>query len=119
MRFVLAYLTQADGEVIAGDIARKLGVSTARVAALLKAMEKNGLVTRHASPADARRTVVEITPARGSLCTVAERFFVVLGGNIKAVLVHAGAFLPVTFGQRLPGRFPSGRAGSDNIQSYK
>lgn len=61
--FALAYLAQADGEVIAGDLARELGVSTARVAALLKAMERNGLATRRASPADARRTVVEITPA--------------------------------------------------------
>lgn len=61
--FVLAYLVRTDGEVIAGDLARELNVSTARIAALLKTMEKNGLITRHSSPKDARRTVVEITPA--------------------------------------------------------
>ena len=61
--FVLAYLRQAEGEVIAGDLARELGVSTARIAALLKKMEKNGLVERHHAKADARQTVVEITQA--------------------------------------------------------
>ncbi len=61
--FVLSYLEQADGEVYAGDLSKKLNVSTARIAALLKKMEQNGLVTRHTSPKDARRTVVRITPA--------------------------------------------------------
>lgn len=60
--FVLAYLEQSSGEVIAGDLAKELRVSTARIAALLKKMEKNGLITRHISPSDARRTVVKITP---------------------------------------------------------
>lgn len=44
-------------------IVKKLHVSTARIAALLKRMEQNGLITRHASQEDARRIVVEITPA--------------------------------------------------------
>lgn len=60
--FVLSYLEQADSEVNAGDLSKKLNVSTARIAALLKRMEKSGLITRHASPKDARKTVVEITP---------------------------------------------------------
>ena len=61
--FVLAYLVNADGEVIAGDLARAMHVSTARIATLLRTMEKGGLVTRHSSSEDARRTVVKITPA--------------------------------------------------------
>lgn len=61
--FILNYLEQADGEVNAGDLSKKLNVSTARIAALLKRMEQNGLITRHASQEDARRIVVEITPA--------------------------------------------------------
>lgn len=61
--FVLSYLEQSDGEVIAGDLSRKLNVSTARIAALLKRMEQCGYVRRHASKEDGRRTVVEITPA--------------------------------------------------------
>lgn len=61
--FVLSYLEQTDSEVNAGDLSKKLNVSTARIAALLKKMEQSGLVTRHTSPKDARRTVVEITPS--------------------------------------------------------
>lgn len=61
--FVLAYLRGADHEVIAGELARGLGVSTARIAALLKAMEKNGLIIRQRSSEDARQTVVKITDA--------------------------------------------------------
>lgn len=60
--FVLAYLERSSGEVIAGDLAKELRVSTARIAALLKKMEKNELITRHSSPSDARKTVVKITP---------------------------------------------------------
>lgn len=59
--FILAYLEQKSGEVIAGDLARELNVSTARIAALLKTMEKNGLIIRYRSSADNRQTVVEIT----------------------------------------------------------
>lgn len=61
--FVLSYLEQADEVVYASDLSKKLNVSTARIAALLKRMEQNGLITRCTSPKDARRTVVEITPA--------------------------------------------------------
>ncbi len=61
--FTLSYLEQADGEVNAGDLSKKLNVSTARIAALLKKMEQNGWITRRASQEDARRIVVEITPA--------------------------------------------------------
>ena len=60
--FVLAYLREAKGEIIAGDLARELNVSTARIAALLRKMEKNGLIERHHSETDARQTVVKITP---------------------------------------------------------
>lgn len=59
--FVLVYLQESDHEVIAGELAKKLNVSTARIAALLRKMEKNGLIVRYRSPADARQTVVEIT----------------------------------------------------------
>lgn len=59
--FVLVFLQEAKQEVIAGDLARELNVSTARIAALLRKMEKSGLIVRHRSPMDARQTVVEIT----------------------------------------------------------
>ena len=61
--YVLTYLDSADGVVLAGDLARELNVSTARIAALLNKMERNGLVMRTGTPDDARKTVVEITQA--------------------------------------------------------
>ena len=62
MSFVLFYLAEAKETVIAGDLARQMNVSTARIAALLRKMEQNGLITRKGAPDDARKTVVEITP---------------------------------------------------------
>lgn len=59
--FVLVYLQEVQHEVIAGDLARELNVSTARIAALLRKMEDNGFIVRHHSPLDARQTVVKIT----------------------------------------------------------
>ncbi|MCH5195554.1 MAG: winged helix-turn-helix transcriptional regulator [Oscillospiraceae bacterium] len=61
--FVLVYLEESDHEVIAGELSRELNVSTARIAALLKSMEKNGLILRERSVSDARHTVVKITQA--------------------------------------------------------
>ena len=61
--FILDYLEQAEGEVVAGDLAKKLNVSTARITALLKKLEKNGFITRRTSSKDARRIIIEITPA--------------------------------------------------------
>lgn len=60
--FVLAYLEGSDGEVFAGDLAKELKVSTARIAALLNKLEEKGLVERSRSAHDARRTVVKLTP---------------------------------------------------------
>ena len=61
--FILDYLEQAEGEVVAGDFAKKLNVSTARITALLKKLEKNGFITRRTSSKDARQIIIEITPA--------------------------------------------------------
>ena len=61
--FVLDYLEQAKGEVTAGDLAKTMEVSPARVAILLKKMEESGFIVRHTSSKDARRIIVEITPA--------------------------------------------------------
>ena len=59
--FALIYLAETDGLVIAGDLARELNVSTARIAILLKKMEDKSLIIRRRSDSDARQTVVEIT----------------------------------------------------------
>ena len=42
---------------------KKMNVSTARIAALLKKMEQSGYITRRTSLKDTRRIIVEITPA--------------------------------------------------------
>ena len=60
--FALIRLAEADDTVIAGDLARELNVSTARIAILLKKMEDKSLIIRKRSDSDARQTVVEITP---------------------------------------------------------
>lgn len=59
--FVLYQLDKADGEVIAGDLAAKMQVSTARIASLLKTMESKQLIVRRQSPVDSRKIIVELT----------------------------------------------------------
>lgn len=66
MGFILVYLEKSKDQVYAGDLARELNVSTARIAALLKKMECKGLITRYPSAHDARKTVVTMTE-KGSL----------------------------------------------------
>ena len=61
--FILDYLEQTGGEMSTRDFAEKLNVSPARITALLKKMEKSGLITRRPSSKDARRIIIEITPA--------------------------------------------------------
>ena len=61
--FILDYLEQADGEISPRDFAEKLNVSPARITALLNKMEKSGFITRSTSSKDARRVIIEITPA--------------------------------------------------------
>lgn len=58
---MLAKARSAGTVVTAGDIAERLGVTTARVAALLKRLESKGLIARHRSEVDARVTEVELT----------------------------------------------------------
>lgn len=61
MGFLLGYLDKADGVVYAGDIAKRMNVSTARIAAMLNKMEKSGYIQRRTSAEDARKTVVTLT----------------------------------------------------------
>lgn len=63
MNFVLLYLKESDRETPAGELAKELDVSTARIAALLNTMEKSGYIERERSGQDARQTFVRLTPA--------------------------------------------------------
>lgn len=52
-----------DNRLSAGAISESMGVSTARVAVLLKKMESKGLITRESDRTDARVTVVCLSEA--------------------------------------------------------
>ena len=60
---ILTILQEAQGEVVAGDLAKRMGVSTARVAVALNMLDQRGLIKKYRSPTDARKTDVEITEA--------------------------------------------------------
>ena len=60
---VLRILHQLEGPVTSGMITRRMGVSSARVAALLKRLENRGLVSRVQGTEDARQTIVGLTEA--------------------------------------------------------
>ncbi len=62
--FAIKLLYSAEGNRLsAGAISEAMGVSTARVAVLLKKMESKGLITRESDRADARVTVVCLSEA--------------------------------------------------------
>ncbi len=60
--FVLFYLYEnKQNEIIAGDLAVGLNVSTARIAFLLNKMEEKGYINKTPSLKDGRKTIVELT----------------------------------------------------------
>lgn len=58
---ILGMLCIHNGELVAGDIARKTNVSTARVAAVIKSLEEKDYVSRVPVEGDRRKTKVIIT----------------------------------------------------------
>lgn len=58
---VLKYLDESDKRVTCGDIAKKMNVSTARVAVLLKKMAAKDLIERNIDKDDARIIYVTLT----------------------------------------------------------
>lgn len=63
MPVVLRELIVAGGELSPGQLAKRMGVSDARVANILRSLEERGLVTRAGATKDKRRVVVTITDA--------------------------------------------------------
>ena len=61
MNSILSYLKTKKEDVTAGELAIQLDVSTARIAVLLKKLEKLNMIVKRISPKDARVTIVEIT----------------------------------------------------------
>lgn len=58
---VMGYLSEVDTDATAGEIAAFMGVSSARVAVLLKKMVAQGLIVKERSATDARVTIVHLT----------------------------------------------------------
>lgn len=61
IRAILKYLSETDGAATAGRISESMGVSTARVAVLLKKMVDKGLIEKNSDPSDARVVVVRLS----------------------------------------------------------
>ena len=59
--FILKYLHDNKKDAKAGELATALGVSTARIAILLKKLENSKLIKRYSSAEDARITLVSLT----------------------------------------------------------
>ena len=60
---VLGYLVAHGGSATPSELGEALGVTSARVANALKALERKGRVAREANPEDGRGVIVRITPA--------------------------------------------------------
>lgn len=58
---ILKVIRDHSGEIIAGEIASKLNISTARVAVALNTLERKKYIIKHKSKDDRRKTVVELT----------------------------------------------------------
>lgn len=54
-------LSQEDNQLSAGQLSEAMGVSTARVAVLLKKMENKGLIEKKEDESDARVTLVKLS----------------------------------------------------------
>lgn len=68
------------GQLTAGEIAKKLDVSTARVAAALNSLEKKGCVERLKSATDGRMVVVRLTASgRAALESREEQLLAIIG----------------------------------------
>lgn len=64
---VIRLLEQHGGHATAGQISEALGISTARVAVLIKKMTNKGLAEKVSDKRDARVTIVQLT-AQGRQC---------------------------------------------------
>lgn len=61
-RQVLQCILEEGGGIRPSLISERMGISTARIAATLNALEQKGWVTRRIDPGDRRRILVDLTP---------------------------------------------------------
>ncbi|MGN1372096.1 MAG: MarR family winged helix-turn-helix transcriptional regulator [Candidatus Coprovivens sp.] len=58
---ILFYLLQNGGQALSGEIAQNTGISTPRLAYMLKELENDGMITRSYSSDDHRKVYVSLT----------------------------------------------------------
>lgn len=61
MFVMLRILHESDGKVVAGDLAKLMNVSTARIASALNTLEKKNYIKRESEANDARKVVIVLT----------------------------------------------------------
>lgn len=66
--FVLFILDSRGDKALPGELAEIADVSTARIAAILKSIEKKGLLKREIDAADRRKILVTLTPEGITYC---------------------------------------------------
>lgn len=65
--YVLYHLCHRGGTAQPGELSSELNITTPRMASILAALEKQGLVERRLSDADRRRIIVRLTEAGAAL----------------------------------------------------
>jgi DNA-binding MarR family transcriptional regulator len=66
-RHVAALEQLLDGPITVGELASRLGLTLPTVSGVLADLDRGGFIERHADPADRRRTIVAVIPARAAL----------------------------------------------------
>ncbi|MDK2966150.1 MarR family transcriptional regulator [Lacrimispora sp.] len=61
--FILFYISMRKGGIIPSEISNEMGITSARIAAVLNSLEAKGLITRRIDTEDRRRILVDLTEA--------------------------------------------------------
>jgi len=61
--FVLLYISEHEGNVIPSDISNAMGITSARIAAVLNSLERKGLISRRIDLEDRRRILIDLNDA--------------------------------------------------------
>ncbi len=86
IRAILKYLSEIREQATAGEISKALGVSTARVAVLLKKMVGKGLLDKQSDPSDGRLVVVRLSPlGKDTAKQLRNEMYAQLGGLIDEI----------------------------------
>ncbi len=83
IRAILKYLSEDEEQATAGEISKRIGVSTARVAVLLKKMDAKGFIEKQGDPTDGRIVLVRLTErGRDTSNRIRSEMFAQLGALI-------------------------------------